>query len=75
MKLNYTRLQELNREALVDNERGQLSSYYLIQMGVEKFLENDTLTNQHTKLLIEVGVLEITEEDQKPIVSPHNFGG
>ncbi len=75
MRLNYTRLQELNREALVDNERGQLSSYYLIQMGVEKFLQNEGLSQEHKDLLIEVGVLEITEEDQKPIVSPHNFGG
>ena len=75
MRLNYTRLQELNREALVDNERSQLSSYYLIQMGVEKYLQNEELSQEHKDLLLEVGVLESTEEDQKPIVSPHNFGG
>jgi len=75
MKVNYIRLEELNRLALVDNERSQLSSFFVIQMGIEKFLDGEELTQEHKNLLIEVGVLEQTEEDiaRETIVGPFNF--
>jgi hypothetical protein len=75
MKIDYNRLKQLNMEALVDNERSQLSSFYIIQTGVEKFLENGELSDKHTQLLIDVGVFVLTEEDiaREAIVGPFNF--
>lgn len=75
MKVDYNRLIELNRGALVDNEGTQLSSFYVIQMGIEKFLQGEDITEEHKNLLIEVGVLELTEEDiaRERIVGPFNF--
>jgi hypothetical protein len=75
MKLNYNKLKELNEEALIDNERSQLSCYYVIQIGVEKFLTGDVITEEHKNLLLELGVLELTEEEiiSQSIVGPFNF--
>ena len=73
MKVNYDRLLELNREALTD-KGDQLTSFFNIQMGVERYLQ-DELTEQHKNFLIQVGVLELTEEDmaREKIVGPFNF--
>ena len=75
MKVNYNRLIELNRGALVDNEGTQLSSFYVIQMGIEKFVQGEPLTEEHKNLLLELGVLVETEEDivRETIVGPFNF--
>jgi hypothetical protein len=44
-------------------------------MGVERFLNGDTLTETHKDLLLEIGVLELTEEEitSQSIVGPFNF--
>jgi len=73
MKVNYERLLELNRAALTD-KGDQLTAFFNIQMGVERYLQ-DELTEQHKNFLLHVGVLELTEEDmaREKIVGPFNF--
>jgi len=77
MRVNYYRLKELNEEALIGTEGGQMSCYYVIQLGVERFLNNEHLTDEHKNVLLEVGVLELTEEEDasQRIVGPFNFSG
>ena len=75
MKINYNRLKELNIEALTI-DGGQMSCFYLIQQGVEKYLQpHEELSNQWLAFLVEVGVLEYQEEEKKNIVQPFNFTG
>jgi len=64
---------ELNREALTD-KGDQLTAFFNIQMGVERYLQ-DELTELHKDFLLQVGVLELTEEDmaREKIVGPFNF--
>lgn len=73
MKINYEKLLELNREALTD-KGDQLTAFFNIQMGVERYLQ-DELTEPHKNFLLQVGVLELTEEDmaREKIVGPFNF--
>lgn len=75
MKVNYNRFSELNRDSLIDNDRSQLSCFYVIQMGVERFLTGDVITEEHKNLLLELGVLELTEEERvsQTIVGPFKF--
>lgn len=74
MKVNYTRILELNSEAL--NQNGdQLSCYYLIQNGLERYLNGETVTNDYVNFLIQVGVLEPENQEEKKIVKPFNFTG
>ena len=73
MKVNYERLLELNRAALTD-KGDQLTAFFNIQGGVERYLQ-DELTELHKDFLLQVGVLELTEEDmaREKIVGPFNF--
>lgn len=73
MKVNYQKLLEFSKEAMT--EHGQASAYYTIQTGVERYLWGDELTEPHKNLLLELGVLELTEEEQKSksIVGPFKF--
>ncbi len=75
MKINYNRLKQLNIEALVDNEKSQLSSYYIIQIGMEKIVNGEELTKEHKNMLLDVGVLELSEEDiaRETMVKQFNF--
>ena len=75
MKVNYNRLLELNREALIDNERTQLASFYIIQASIEKYISGDVIPQEAINLLLDMGVLEPTEEDiaREQIVGPFNF--
>ena len=75
MKINYNRLKQLNIEALVDNEKSQLSSYYIIQIGIEKIVNGEELTKEHKNMLLDVGVLELSEEDiaRETMVKQFNF--
>jgi hypothetical protein len=74
MKVNYNRLSELNREALTSENR-EMASFYIIQQGVERFLINDDLTEDYKNFLLEMGVLELTEEERvsQTIVGPFKF--
>lgn len=75
MKINYDRLKQLNIEALT-TDGGQMSCFYLIQHGVEKYLQpHEELSIQYLAFLVEVGVLEYQEEEKKKIVEPFNFMG
>lgn len=75
MKVNYSRLKELNKEALIDNERSQLSSYFIIQSPIERFIDGQTIPQHAINLLLDLGVLERNEEDiaREQIVGPFNF--
>ena len=75
MKVNYNRLLELNKEALIDNERIQLSSFYVVQSSIEKFINGEQITEEAKNLLLDLGVLVPTEEDiaREQIVGPFNF--
>jgi hypothetical protein len=70
MKVNYERLVELNKEALT-TDSGQMSCFYLIQQGLERYLGGETIANEYINFLTQVGVLE----PEKKIVKPFNFMG
>jgi hypothetical protein len=74
MKLNYDKFKELNIEALTADGTNQLACFYVVQMGVERYLNGDTITEECKDFLINIGVLEVTEE-RKQIVEPFNFMG
>ena len=72
MKINYDKFKELNLEALT--EKGdQLACFWIVQMGMERFVNGDTLTDEHKNLLIELGLLIPSNEADTPFVKPHNF--
>jgi len=75
MKINYNRLVELNKEALIDEDKAQLVAFYIIQKPLEDFVSGHPITEEAENLLIELGVLEQTEEDiaREQIVGPFNF--
>ena len=71
MRINYEKLVELNKEALVGEEQ-QLNSFWIIQNGIERLIQGEGLEDIHKSLLMELGVIEDTE-DVTPIVKPHKF--
>jgi|TARA_R110001606_G_scaffold204544_1_gene352439 hypothetical protein len=75
MRIDYNRLLELNKEALVDDDRTQMNAYYVIQITIEKFISGEHIAEEAKNLLIELGVLELSEEDiaREKIVGPFNF--
>jgi hypothetical protein len=76
MKLNYNRLVELNKESIHGNNMdAQMSSYWIIQSGVERYLGGDTISNEYVNFLIQIGVLEPENQEEKKIVKPFNFMG
>lgn len=76
MKVNYSKILELNIGSLHGpNQNSQLSCFYLIQQGVERYLNGDTINADYIKFLIEVGVLIPEDQEEKKIVKPFNFTG
>lgn len=75
MKVNYNNYFELNKEAVVGTDGGTMGCFWALQMGVEKFLSGETLTEELQNLLLETGVLELTEEERvnQTIVGPFKF--
>ena len=75
MKINYNRLVELNKEALVENGKDTLTSYYIVQMSIERLVDTGNIPNEARTLLVDLGVLELSEEDiaREKIVGPFNF--
>ena len=75
MRIDYNRLVELNKEALIDEGKVQLVAFYIIQKPVEDFVNGQPITEEAKNLLIELGVLVQTEEDiaRETIVGPFNF--
>lgn len=75
MKINYDRLVELNKEALAENGKDTLSAYYIVQMPVERLVDTGDITVEARTLLVDLGVLELSEEDiaREKIVGPFNF--
>ena len=76
MKVNYGKLLELNTQVLIGtNLDQQMSCYWLIQNGLERYLGGDTISNEYVNFLIDVGVLEPENQEEKKIVKPFNFMG
>jgi hypothetical protein len=74
MRINYSRLVELNKEALIDDDKAQLTSFYIIQKPLEDFVNGQPITEEAKNLLLELGVLTQTEDTvREPIVEPFNF--
>ena len=74
MRINYSRLVELNKEALIDDDKAQLTSFYIIQKPLEDFVNGQPITEEAKNLLLELGVLIKTEDTvREPIVEPFNF--
>ncbi len=72
MKIDYQRFKQLNFEALTA-QGDQLSSFWIIQSGVERYLQGEGLTEQHKEFLIDLGVLIESDEVRKNIVGPFKF--
>ena len=76
MKVNYNRLVELNRDSLHGtNMDAQMSSYWVVQNGLERYLASETISNEYVNFLIDIGVLEPENQEEKKIVKPFNFMG
>jgi len=76
MRVNYNRLVELNKEALHGTTmESQMSCFYLIQSGVERYLNGETVSNEYINFLIQIGILEPENQEEKKIVKPFNFMG
>lgn len=75
MRINYNRLVELNKEALIDDDKSQLVAFYIIQKPLEDFVNGQSITEESKNLLLELGVLVQTEEDiaREKIVGPFKF--
>ena len=75
MRIDYNRLVELNKEALIDDDKVQLTAFYIIQKPLEDFVNGHPITEEAKNLLLELGVLVQTEEDivRETIVGPFNF--
>lgn len=76
MKVNYERIVELNKESIHGvNLDTQMSSYWLIQNGLERYLGGETISTEYVNFLIDVGVLEPENQEERKIVKPFNFMG
>ena len=75
MRIDYNRLVELNKEALIDDDKTQLSCFYVIQKPIEDYVNGQPIPEETKNLLIELGVLVQSEEDiaRETIVGPFNF--
>ena len=75
MRINYDRLVELNKTALTENGKDTLTSYYIVQMSIERLVDTGNITVEARTLLVDLGVLELSEEDiaREKIVGPFNF--
>lgn len=74
MKINYNRLVELNSEAIKEDGR-EMTCYFVVQSGIEKIVNGEEITKEHKKMLLDVGVLELSEEDiaRETMVKQFNF--
>ena len=76
MKVNYGKLLELNTQVLIGtNLDQQMSCYWLIQNGLERYLGGETISTEYVNFLIDVGVLEPENQEERKIVKPFNFMG
>jgi hypothetical protein len=74
MKINYQILKELNEQALTSSGE-QMSCYWIIQSGIEKLIHNDIISDIQQNLLLELGVIEESENEinRRNIVGPFKF--
>jgi hypothetical protein len=74
MRIDYNRLVELNSEAIKEDGR-EMTCYFVVQSGIEKIVNGEEITKEHKKMLLDVGVLELSEEDiaRETMVKQFNF--
>jgi len=74
MKINYQILKELNEQAMTPSG-GQLSCYWIVQIGIERLINNEVVNDIQKNLLIELGVIEESENEinRRNIVGPFKF--
>ena len=73
MKINYDVLRRLNNDSITTNGE-QMSCYWLVQQGVEKIIYDEHISDIHKQMLIDLGVVEDSEDEQrKNIVGPFKF--
>ena len=46
MRIDYNRLVELNKEALIDDDKVQLVAFYIIQKPLEDFVHGHPITEE-----------------------------
>ena len=78
MKINYNRLVELNKELMYSHEDGEsreMNSWFIIQTGLEKIVNGEELSKEHKNILLDIGLLELSEEDiaRETMVKQFNF--
>ncbi len=64
MRINYNRLLELNKNALVDDGKIQMNAYYVIQITIERFINGEHVTEEAKNLfsLLGFGVVHTISE-------------
>jgi hypothetical protein len=74
MKINYQVLKEFNEQALTSSGE-QMSCYWIIQSGIEKMIHGEEVPDIQKNLLIELGVIEESENEinRRNIVGPFKF--
>jgi hypothetical protein len=74
MRINYDTLKIFNEESLTPSG-DQMSCYWVIQSGVERILNGETITDIHKQLLIDLGIIEESEDEihRRNIVGPFKF--
>jgi len=73
MKINYDVLRRLNNDSITTNGE-QMNCYWLVQQGVEKIIYDEHISDIHKQMLIDLGVVEDSEDEQrKNIVGPFKF--
>jgi hypothetical protein len=74
MKINYQVLKEFNEQALTSSGE-QMSCYWIIQSGIEKMIHGEGVPDIQKNLLIELGVIEESENEinRRNIVGPFKF--
>ena len=74
MKINYNILKELNEQALTPSG-DQMSCYWIVQSGIEKIIHEEQVSEVQKNLLIELGVIEESENEinRRNIVGPFKF--
>ena len=52
-----------------------MSAYYIVQMPIERLVDTGNISAEARELLVDLGVLELSEEDiaREKIVGPFNF--
>ena len=75
MRVNFERIQQINRDSITESHGQEMASYFILQQGVERFLLGEELTEEYKNFMLDLGVLELTEYEaaSQTIVGPFKF--